>query len=177
MIEFKEFPKIPRLSRECFITEKVDGTLGSVIINDGLIFACSKSVVLTDAVPDNFGFRRWVKEHEAELMTLGEGQHSGEWYGSGIQRTYGLKEKRWALFNTSKWSDPAVRPKCCDVVPVIWSGIFDTFRVDECLRFLKEAGSQIVSGWMKPEGIIIYHVAANCYFKKTLVKDEEWKSK
>ena len=32
MIEFKSFPKIPRLFRDCVITEKLDGTNGIVHI-------------------------------------------------------------------------------------------------------------------------------------------------
>jgi hypothetical protein len=30
---------------------------------------------------------------------------------------------------------------------------------------------------MRPEGIIIWHTAAQTYFKKTFDKDEEWKGK
>ncbi|MCJ7726507.1 MAG: hypothetical protein MUP76_09000, partial [Acidimicrobiia bacterium] len=39
---------------------------------------------------DNYGFARWVKDHEEELRTgLGAGLHFGEWWGQGIQRRYG----------------------------------------------------------------------------------------
>lgn len=176
-MEFKEFPKIPRLSRECFVTEKIDGTNASVMIEGSTILACSKNTVLTSEVPDNFGFRKWVESNAEELLKLGDGHHQGEWYGLGIQRGYALKEKRWALFNTSKWSDPEVRPQCCDVVPVLWSGIFSTPSIDTCLKVLQDEGSVIAPGFMKPEGVIIYHVAANFYFKKTIEKDGEYKSK
>ena len=33
-MEFVEFPKIPRVSRECIITEKIDGTNASVWIGE-----------------------------------------------------------------------------------------------------------------------------------------------
>ena len=57
-------------------------------------------------------------------MELGVGQHFGEWWGFGIQRGYGLHERRFSLFNTGRWSDPAVRPACCGVVPVLADGDF-----------------------------------------------------
>jgi len=30
---------------------------------------------------------------------------------------------------------------------------------------------------MNPEGVVIYHRAGNLYFKKTILKDEEYKGK
>ena len=36
-------------------------------------------------------------------------------------------------------------------------------------------GSIAAPGFMKPEGIIIYHTAANQYFKKTIDGDDVWK--
>ena len=35
-IEFEEFPKIARLSRECIITEKLDGTNAQVLITEDM---------------------------------------------------------------------------------------------------------------------------------------------
>jgi hypothetical protein len=35
MKEFVEFKKIPRLSRECVVTEKIDGTNGVIYIGEG----------------------------------------------------------------------------------------------------------------------------------------------
>jgi hypothetical protein len=187
MIEFVKFPKIPRLSRECIITEKIDGTNacvfieqlegysneadGSVYCADGLaVWAGSRSRWITPE-QDNFGFARWVKEHAEELIALGPGTHHGEWWGQGIQRGYGLKEKRFSLFNVKKWEDG--RPACCSVVPVLHRGTFDTERVEGCLDYLRNNGSLAVPGWMKPEGVVIFHVAGNLMFKKTIEKDEE----
>jgi len=45
------------------------------------------------------------------------------------------------------------------------------------LRDLIETGSVASPGFMRPEGVVVYHVAANMYFKKTIEKDEEPKSK
>ena len=95
--EFRPFPKIPRFDREVIITEKIDGTNASVhVTDDGHVFAGSRNRWLTWD-QDNFGFARWVKEHEDELRTgLGPGTHFGEWWGLGIQRGYDLHERRFS---------------------------------------------------------------------------------
>jgi hypothetical protein len=175
MIEFEGFGKIARLSRECVITEKIDGTNAQICITeDGQFLTGSRTRWITPE-DDNFGFSKWAHEHKGELMGLGVGRHFGEWWGAGIQRGYGQKEKRFSLFNTSRWKDD--RPACCDVVPVLFTGVFDTAVVSHVIHDLRTLGSQAAQGFMKPEGIIVYHVAGNLYFKKTLEKDEEWKGK
>ena len=40
------------------------------------------------------------------------------------------------------------------------------------MQMLKERGSQAAPGFMDPEGIIVYHTAANQYFKQTFDFDE-----
>lgn len=176
--EFVEFKKIPRVSRECVVTEKIDGTNGVVMITeDGDIFAGSKSRWITPN-QDNYGFAKWVEGNRAELMRLGPGRHYGEWWGQGIQRNYSLIEKRWSLFNVSKWSDATLRPTCCHVVPVLGLGLFDAPGLGiKALKKLRDEGSVAAPGFMKPEGIIIFHVAANLLFKKTIEKDEEYKGR
>jgi hypothetical protein len=178
VIEFEEFGKIPRLSRECVVTEKIDGTNASVMITeDGDMFFGSRTKWVTPT-DDNYGFAKWAEGNRADLMKLGPGKHYGEWWGQGIQRNYSLREKRFSLFNVSKWSDETVRPACCHVVPVIARDMFDapglTHRI---LKQLREEGSLAAPGFMKPEGIIVFHIAANLLFKKTIEKDAEWKGK
>lgn len=174
MIEFKPFNKIYRYSREVVITEKLDGTNASVVITeDGQFLTGSRNRWITPE-DDNYGFSRWANANKEELLKLGVGQHFGEWYGQGIQHSYGgAKEKRFALFNTSRWENE--RPACCDVVPVLYKGMFTQEAVDNSMLFLRENGSQMVKGFMRPEGIIIYHTQSGYYFKKTLLKDEEHK--
>jgi len=179
-LEFETFRKIPRLSRQCVITEKIDGTNGQIVVTEDLKFyvgSRSRWLVTPDdesLSSDNFGFGRWALEHKEELIKgLGIGRHYGEWWGAGIQRKYGLKEKRFSLFNTSIWSDAAVRPACCHVVPVLYTGLFETGVAEKCVEDLREYGSVASPGFMKPEGIVIYHVAAQQYFKKTLEHDEQ----
>lgn len=126
---------------------------------------------------DNMGFARWVHENAEELIKLGEGRHFGEWWGGKIQRGYGLKEKRFSLFNVKKWSDEKVRPKCCNVVPVLHEGKFDTNIIENIIYSLKNNGSVASPGFKDPEGIIIYHTASGQLFKKTCVNDEKPKGK
>lgn len=175
-MEFTGFGKIARLNRECVITEKIDGTNAQIFITPyGEFFTGSRTRWITPQ-DDTHGFSQWAHENKEELMKLGEGHHFGEWYGQKIQRGYGLKEKRFILFNTSRWSDDAVRPSCCYVVPVLYQGMFSTEKAKECIELLKEKGSVAVSGLDRPEGIVVYHVAANTYFKATIEKDEAPKS-
>jgi hypothetical protein len=189
LTNFEGFPKIARLSRDCVITEKIDGTNAQILITelegypvddclyqkDGLaLWAGSRSKWLTKE-QDNFGFARWAFGHAEELLLLGPGRHFGEWWGNGIQRGYGLQkgEKRFSLFNTSRWSDDTVRPVCCHVVPVLYSGMFYTDIIQFCLDRLKIHGSSAAPGFMNPEGIVIFHTAGNMMFKKTIKDDEK----
>lgn len=221
-MEFVEFPKMGRLTRECVVTEKIDGTNAQVHIVDvpfGLflkkedaalyvaswrhgdnmrfMFAGSRTRYITPQA-DNFGFATWAQAHADELFALGEGRHYGEWWGSGIQRGYGLKngEKRFSLFNVARWhqvgaepyvmqgEDPRVPPKvsteapaCCSVVPVIHRGVFDTETINVALDVLDTYGSKAAPGFMKPEGVVVFHTATGTMFKKTLERDEQPKSR
>jgi hypothetical protein len=184
-IEFREWPKIARWDRPVVITEKIDGTNACVIVveddgyggsTDGLIVAAqSRSRVITPK-QDNHGFAQWVREHEEELKLLGPGYHYGEWWGSGIQRRYGLDHKRFSLFNVDRWSDEAdpPRPPCCHVVPVLWRGPMGeaSDAVDLSLRILRERGSFAAPGFMNPEGVVVFHYAGRTSFKRTLEKDD-----
>jgi len=175
--EFMGFQKIARLSRECTITEKIDGTNAQVFITDAGEFLTGSRTRWITPEDDNFGFSRWAHEHKAELLQLGPGQHFGEWWGGKIQRGYGVAEKRFSLFNTARWNAETPPPPCCGVVPVLYVGEFTTAAVNAALDALARGGSIASPGFMKPEGVVVYHSAAKCYFKKTLEKDEEPKSK
>lgn len=168
--EFIEFPKMARLSREIIITEKIDGTNACVFVGeDGTIKAGSRTRWITPQ-DDNFGFAAWVERNADALRELGPGRHYGEWWGKGIQRGYGLTERRFSLFNVSRWS--GTRPACCHVVPVLHRGNFDMSSILDALDDLRDFGSRAVEGFMRPEGIVVFHTAANIGFKKTLEKDD-----
>ena len=212
--EFMPFPKMARLSRECLITEKIDGTNATVHIEelgdggaegcvwqgDGLaVYAGSRTRWITPEA-DNAGFARWVRANVDQLLTLGIGTHRGEWWGQGIQRNYGLTEKRFSLFNairwcrhnetpgiasvswddkarqmTTKYQEPA--PACCHVVPVLYRGEFSTIATQNCIFDLATQGSIAAPGFDKPEGIVCFHLAGNVGLKKTIEKDDEPKGK
>jgi hypothetical protein len=174
---FEPMQKIGRLSRDCTVTEKLDGTNASIYISEtGLFLTGSRTRWITPE-DDNYRFSRWANEHRAELMQLGPGHHFGEWWGLGIQRGYGLAEKRFSLFNTNRWSDPASRPECVGVVPVLYEGEFDMLEIYKCLVGLKIHGSKAAPGFAKPEGVVVYHHATKTLFKKTIEKDDQPKGK
>lgn len=168
---FESFASISRLNRACVITEKLDGTNAQIrILDDGLVIAGSRNRWITPA-DDNFGFAKWAKEHEEELRSLGAGSHYGEWWGSGIQRRYGLKEKRFSLFNTGRWANNPDFPSCCSLVPVLYQGQFSTNAVDAAMQSLRETGSVAAPGFMDPEGIVVFLAASRSLFKVTLDGD------
>lgn len=134
MSEFRAWPKIPRLNRNCIATEKIDGTNAAVIVEvvpDGVdpkddaiavvlgaeqtfaVYAQSRKRLLQPNSPankaaDNFGFAAWVRDNAPALAGgLGEGYHYGEWWGSGIQRGYGQPAgvRHFSLFNSGRWHD------------------------------------------------------------------------
>lgn len=169
-MDFESFGKIARLSREIIITEKIDGTNAQIYIDEEGGFSVGSRNKWITPNKDNYGFAKWAYEHSEELMELGPGRHFGEWWGQGIQRKYGLKEKRFSLFNTSKWTDD--RPDCCHVVPVLYKGLFDTDMIHGVLCHLTEEGSEAAPGFMNPEGIVIFHTQGNLFFKKTIKNDD-----
>ena len=191
MSEFIRFPKIARLSRECIITEKIDGTNAQILITeDGQFLTGSRNRWITPRY-DNYGFAAWAMAHKDELMELGVGRHFGEWWGAGIQRTYGLTEReiRFSLFNVSRWclhgqipqeistADDSelvmqdVLPACVGLVPVLYRGVFSTEACENALNYLREHGSVAAPGFKNPEGIVCFHVAGNVGFKKTFGND------
>jgi hypothetical protein len=173
--EFIGFSKIPRLSREIIITEKIDGTNGQIYITeDGVVFAGSRTRFIS-VTNDHFNFAKFVEDNKEELIRLGPGHHFGEWWGQGINRGYGLKEKRFSLFNLKRWSNYLLRPSCCLVVPQLYRGPFETEVIYHVLENLRLEGSVAVPGYMRPEGIVIYHTAGNLLFKKTIENDEKGK--
>lgn len=168
--DFKAFSKIPRLSRDCVITEKIDGTNAQIVItDDGQVIAGKRTSYITSQ-NDNFGFAKWVEDNAEELKKLGVGRHYGEWYGAGIQRRYGLDHRRFTLFHAPKNGEI---PSCVHgTVPVLYEGPFDTALIEKVLAGLVVNGSVVVPGFMKPEGIVVYHKASGQRFKKVIEGDE-----
>jgi hypothetical protein len=207
VLEFQGFPSIKRLSRDIIITEKLDGTNAQIYIElrdnvpqdeldsgvapfmsvqrdgiDYVMLAGSRTRWLGKGKYDNFGFGEWVGKHSDELLKLGPGRHFGEWYGKGIQRGYGLTNKRFSLFNVSRWKtccsdaeEYEVLPGCCGVVPILYKGPFTEEAIYLALDALATGGSVAAPGFMDPEGIVVFHTASNTLFKKTFKGDEKGK--
>ncbi len=170
--DFQAFQSIPRLKRGCVISEKIDGTNAQVWISEDLSLVCagSRNRWLT-VEDDNFGFAKWVADHADELRALGPGHHFGEWWRSGIQRRYGMEEKRFSLFNAGRWGAENPQPACCHVVPVLYGGPFSTDIDAGTLAKLAVEGSAAAPGFMQPEGIVIYLTSARTLFKVTIGDD------
>jgi RNA ligase len=173
--QFIAFRKIPRLNRKITITEKIDGTNACICIGkNGEFLVGKRSAWIQFPKEDNHGFAAWAHANKAELLKLGVGYHFGEWWGKGINKRYSqyMSEKKFSLFNVSKWNDPELRPVCCDVVPVLGElEYFDTMYVAAMLKDLRINGSVACPGCPNPEGIVIYHSASGQLFKQTLEND------
>ena len=186
--EFQAFPKIGRLSKPIIITEKIDGTNAQIFIDTlthsyPIIAAGSRKQWLCvkkedgnwEISGDNYGFGGWVRKHEEELIAgLGNGRHYGEWWGNGIQRNYGLKEKKFSLFNVNRWIKEENPPACCSVVPIIYDELYETNGnlVVEAMYKLSSNGSLAAPGFMKPEGIVVFYTANDMCLKKTFEYDK-----
>jgi hypothetical protein len=178
---YPQFQKIPRLRRDCVITEKIDGSNALIWIGeDGEFLTGSRTRWITPG-DDNYGFSRWAHDHKEELLPLGPGHHYGEWWGQGIQRRYGLAEKRFSLFNVGRWCLSGVipgggkheLPACCGLVPILYQGPFNLQIIDLEIDLLRTDGSVAARGFMQPEGIVVYHEASRGYFKQTIKNDEK----
>lgn len=205
-LEFQPWPKIARLNRDITITEKIDGTNAAVVIVETdfnnergeaydprcvaavetdsgdafAVFAQSRTRFITP-LQDNYGFAGWVQRNAQALVEiLGAGTHFGEWWGSGIQRKYGLtgSDKRFSLFNTARWADILADDYDADAVPglrrvpILYRGSFSQLAINSALGILEESGSVAAPGFPRPEGIVVWHDAARQSFKVTLEGDE-----
>ncbi len=193
---FKEWGKIARLRRDITVTEKIDGTNAHIYITATpesladipdevvaqvggfILLAGSRTRYIKPGV-DNFGFASWVKENAETLVKLGEGRHYGEWWGRGIQRGYGLTERRFSLFNVKRWEEQ-VAPEDklllgavgVGAVPVLAKGPMADELIETSLELLRTSGSLAAPGFKAPEGIVVFHSASGQLFKRTLENDE-----
>lgn len=166
--QFEKWPSTTRrYNEEITITEKIDGTNGAILVNeDGDVAAQSRNRLVTPG-KDNHGFAAWVFGNGYELARiLGPGRHFGEWWGQGIARGYGLNEKRFSLFNTARWAsehlpstDTAVEPELnLYHVPVLARGVRNTDSIiDAFVAGLHAVGSHAAPGFMRPEGVCVFH--------------------
>jgi hypothetical protein len=213
MIEFKKYPSIPRYRKNISIQEKVDGTNAAIGIIRGMtgpecnvsgpeddgsnvmtfaglddqtftVYAQSRNRIITPDA-DNHGFAKWVWDNALGLViALGEGTHYGEWWGSGIQRGYGLKkgEKHFTVFNPDRYDLSG--QELVTAVPVLYTGPAylpytpadsqTQDAVEYTMQRLKERGSSLpyAKGFSDPEGVVVFHTASRTLYKVTYEYDE-----
>jgi hypothetical protein len=150
----------------------LEGSVFAKVESEGEIYgvyAQSRTRLITPGKStDNYGFAGWVERNAVELVSLlGEGLHYGEWWGAGIQRKYGLPEKRFSLYNTARYAelDTALN---LSIVPVLYEGPNDTAAIAIALESLRLNGSVAAPGFMNPEGICVYQAASRQVSKVTL---------
>ncbi|MEE1835773.1 RNA ligase family protein [Streptomyces sp. SP17KL33] len=177
-VEFAAWPKTPRLFRDIIITEKIDGTNAALHIDaEGNVTAQSRKRLIYPH-DDNFGFANWAAENAAILAPLlGPGVHFGEWWGRGIQRNYGLTERRFSLFNVHRHADidAEVGGARVNTVPVLYQGPFREEEITHWLSSLAMFGSVAVPGFADPEGICVFHTASRNVYKVTLDNNDAGK--
>lgn len=167
METYPKFPKITRLYSDVCITEKIDGTNGLIHVSkDGMVRAGSRNRWLY-VDQDNHGFASWVSDNYDELAKLGPGYHYGEWYGYGIQRGYGLTEKRFALLNPTK-DISHINITTLTTVPILYRGIFSQQALRSVEMELLCGGSQAAESFVNPEGFMVYFTKSNLYLKVPL---------
>lgn len=173
-MDFVPFQKIPRwASDHIVISEKIDGTNAQIVINDDCTdLQCGSRSRWITPDDDNFGFAKWCYSNKEALLSLGKGQHFGEWWGLGIQRSYNLREKQFSLFNTLRWSTDEQRQRIdaipmVEVVPVLYQGPFSDQAIEDTLAELGKNGSKASPGFQNPEGIVIYMPGSRTLYKKT----------
>lgn len=200
-MEFRKWNSIPRMSKErVTVTEKIDGSNSAIRIrsikdmpieqqqtammglSDGSdtygIWVQSRTRFLKPTkAEDNFGFAKWVYDNAENLMSiLGVGDHYGEWWGSKIQRGYGLTEKRFSLFNAPRWSEvlhhtePRTEIPNLFIVPLLFQGAFYDLNISELREDLYTKGSRAVPGF-KAEGMIVYLRELDASYKVLLDGD------
>jgi hypothetical protein len=197
-MEFEAWPSITRLNKDAIYTEKINGSNAAVVIEpyttdtdkskavdvvsiDGDLYgiwAQSRKRFITPG-DDNFAFALWVYDNAPALVkVLGVGRHFGEWWGKGIQGGYGLNDsRRFSLFNVKRWENTLTHEHGHELVPqlymvpVLHKDTFSTETAAQCVEFLRDAGSQASPGFMKPEGVVVFHTASQVPYKTFLEND------
>lgn len=196
MSEFDRFHEVEKLYSPVTITEKIHGTNAQILIEENfesnpnfngetdLTYGKAKTLVKAGSrerwvtpEDDNYGFARWVKENEADLIKyLGPGRHYGEWFGAGINNGYGLNKKWFALFNQKFVGQPL--PERVVTVPILYRGTFTAEIVEQTMKALKESGSKVAPGFMNPEGVVIRWERNGMLLKRVFTPEESaWTGK
>lgn len=129
---------------------------------------------------DNHGFARWVQDNASNLVRiLGAGRHFGEWWGQGIARKYGKISREFSLFRADHYA-PLIAAAAMEgddvpglsVVPVLYRGTFSQTAINDSVEQLRHFGSVAAPGFMRPEGVVVFHTASKQVYKVLLENDE-----
>lgn len=169
MSNHPNYPKTGRISGPWLVTEKVDGTSACIAIEPGpfgspAISFGSRNRWLTREA-DNHGFYAWAVAHSGWFMGhLGVGVHYGEWFGRGIQRGYGMTERRLALFDVERYQTRlahAVTNPGVITVPAL----LEARDGDEGLGWLGHMAPTSTLGPVPMEGVVLRHRVTGAVFK------------
>ena len=194
---YNSFPSIERLENiYCIISEKIDGTNGLIEINETNVRFGSRNRYISFS-DDNAGFANFFRHYEAKLEDVakdvitkelelnGETLTScnesyplriyGEWFGCGIQRGYGLKDKFFMPFS-SFYGEKLIEYQVPNVITpnIMYTGKFSMEVVGTCMQQLKLNGSGVVKDYKQPEGIVIFFPKYNFRLKETF-DGAKWK--
>lgn len=154
--EFIKFPKIENIKyakilphETVEITQKIHGTNGQILIQDGVILLGSRNRWL-DEENDNHGFYKWIMARKDEVLSLPNGRYYGEFAGASIGSGEGFKEKIFILFNP-----PEKIPSCFMKVPVLYKGTLNNDTLRQVMDDLRTKGSSLVEGFMNVEGVVV----------------------
>jgi hypothetical protein len=173
-VEFKPWPKIKRKTPlNVRITEKINGTNGCIVIDDGQIVGVQNRKRFLSSECDNYGFYSWVMRNQSELLKLGDGYHYGEWAGPGIQKNpHGLPEKCFFLFYEQRWSQDPNLPKGCFPVPLLYEGTLHPLTIEYFMSKLKQEADPGTT----PEGVVVQYMSLGTRSKHTFNYPEgKWK--
>ncbi len=169
--DFESFGQIKRLSKiEMVITQKIHGTNAQIFIEahedcfDERSYSIKAGSRTRWVYPgdDNYGFAAWVEANKDELIRcLGVGRHYGE----------GLAKKTLCLFNHGRYNE---LPPDCVMVPVLYRGPLDLGMVPIVMNRLKEEGSALSPGFMRPEGVVT-QFAGHRYKSVFDAEETQWK--
>ena len=97
-----------------------------------------------------------------------------------VEVNYEAAEQRIATFMSEYFDDLAAAGRDSEEVKEDLMKLFDVnprprFAPNFILEHLKRVGSQAAPGFMRPEGICVYHKASGVVFKATVEKDQSHK--
>ena len=181
----------------CIISEKIDGTNGLIEIQNKANNSNTGSMIVKfgsrnryiSFSDDNAGFANFFRHYEKkfknmakEIIASSYNEDSqtdeiptenyplriyGEWFGKGIQRGYGLKDKFFMPFSTF-YAEKLIEYQVPNIVKpnIMYTGKFSQEIADTCMQTLTN-GSLIIPEFKRPEGIVIHFPKYNFRLKQT----------